>query len=425
MTLVRWLISFAVLSSLGCGGDESEHKLSVEVGSARRSGASPMKANLRSDDLVLKSADGRDLDGDRLSDADEQQWQTDPGNPDTDGDGLLDGWEVYGVNGIDLRQLGASPRRRDVFVEMDYMTRADASNGLASGDDVIKRIVRVFAEAPIQNPDGSSGITLHLERGEEVPYDANLSPLDREFYALKQRYFDSSTRGPVYHYMIWANAYNNGSSSGYSMSTPGSDFIVTLGRWNGNRGGTDDEKVGTFVHELGHNLGLRHGSTDDTSYKPNHLSIMNYSFQTSGVSINDVRSFGYQPFAMKALDETALSEQDGLQPKSPTLDRYETMWRVLSGATRKGPAGGPLDWTGNKKLDDQKVAVDLNDDRVKNVLGATVDEWSALKYRAGTIGSTQGRNKLHDLAKRVFVVQPVEELTAEEDQRTKASLLAP
>lgn len=29
---------------------------------------------------------------------------------------------------------------------------------------------------------------------------------------------------------------------------------------------------GTFLHELGHNLGLRHGSVDDVSFKVCHLS---------------------------------------------------------------------------------------------------------------------------------------------------------
>ena len=37
---------------------------------------------------------GVDTDGDRLADADEAAWGTDPTNPDTDGDGYYDGDEV-------------------------------------------------------------------------------------------------------------------------------------------------------------------------------------------------------------------------------------------------------------------------------------------------------------------------------------------
>ncbi len=43
--------------------------------------------------------------------------------------------------------------------------------------------------------------------------------------------------------------------------------------------GDQDEQEGTFMHELGHNLNLRHGGIDNINYKPNYLSIMNYTFQ--------------------------------------------------------------------------------------------------------------------------------------------------
>ena len=37
------------------------------------------------------------------------------------------------------------------------------------------------------------------------------------------------------------------------------------------------------MHELGHNLGLRHGGDDLPNFKPNYLSVMNYSFQLTGL----------------------------------------------------------------------------------------------------------------------------------------------
>jgi hypothetical protein len=43
--------------------------------------------------------------------------------------------------------------------------------------------------------------------------------------------------------------------------------------------GNQMEHEGTFMHELGHNLNLRHGGIDDMNYKPNYLSIMSYTFQ--------------------------------------------------------------------------------------------------------------------------------------------------
>ena len=44
-------------------------------------------------------------------------------------------------------------------------------------------------------------------------------------------------------------------------------------------------QAGTFIHELGHNLGLMHGGGDHISYKPNHLSLMSYAYQTDGIPI--------------------------------------------------------------------------------------------------------------------------------------------
>ena len=96
------------------------------------------------------------------------EWQlgTDPANPDTDGDGLLDGWEVYGVNGIDLRAKHASPLHKDIFVEMDYMRRQTAANGLAPNNAVLKRIALIYANSPLSNPDGRDGINIHLEQAQ-------------------------------------------------------------------------------------------------------------------------------------------------------------------------------------------------------------------------------------------------------------------
>ena len=51
-----------------------------------------------------------------------------------------------------------------------------------------------------------------------------------------------------------------------------SDFIVSLGSFE-NMVGTALQQSGTLMHELGHNLSLRHGGGDDTNYKPNYLSV--------------------------------------------------------------------------------------------------------------------------------------------------------
>jgi hypothetical protein len=362
-------------------------------------------------DEAAPAGQSADTDQDGLTDAEEQQLGTNPQVRDTDGDALLDGWEVHSVNGIDLHVLGASPLRKDIFVEMDFMKRSSATRGLAPNNSVIKRIEAEFAAAPVANPDGTRGISIHLELGNEVPLDRDLNPYRAEFFTIKASHFDSA-RAPFFHYMIWADGYNGDSSSGVAMGIPHSDFIVTLGLWGNGTGGTDDQKVGTFIHELGHCLGLTHGggADDHTNNKPNHISVMNYSFQTRGVPVFGDTHFRYQPFALPKLRETFLSEPAGLSG-SGLLSGYRTFI-----GTRQVDAEGPIDWNGNGTIESFPIAQDLNDDGILEDLLATPDQWNSLTYNGGTIGSGTALDGLLEFAERVSQPFPYIELTEELDQ---------
>ena len=68
--------------------------------------------------------------------------------------------------------------------------------------------------------------------------------------------------------------------------------MVSLGSWgpfnfgtakrtNWHNVGTLDQQSGTFMHEFGHNLNLRHGGRDNTNCKPNYASVMSYPLQFS------------------------------------------------------------------------------------------------------------------------------------------------
>lgn len=85
---------------------------------------------------------------------------------DSDGDGLLDEWEENGfattVGGeqwfVDLPAMGADPRTKDVFVEIDFM--ADATHSHAPDPAAVADIVDSFAR---------SGIHLHVDYGRSAP----------------------------------------------------------------------------------------------------------------------------------------------------------------------------------------------------------------------------------------------------------------
>lgn len=358
------------------------------------------------------SPGGVDFDQDGLTDAEEARIGTDPMNPDTDGDALLDGWEIQTVNGIDLRALGASPLRKDIFVEMDYMVRRaqNATVDLRPTEEEKRRIRASFAAAPVSNPDGTSGISIHLIDGNEVPHDADLNPIEVEFFAIKAAHFDRN-RAPVFHYMIWADGYNGGSSSGRSMGIPSSDFVVTLGGWP-TPGGTPDQRVGTFIHEIGHNFGLKHGGSDHVGYKPNHLSVMNYSFQTRGIPFRTEQRFDFQRFALPGLDETRLDEAQGLG-RGPFLLGYTIIFRSAQDVFTEAVAHGAIDWSLDGSINTAPVAADINGDKQNNRLLETPNEWGQFIFNGGSIGSSLNLAGALETARRTFAPLPSPELTVE------------
>jgi VCBS repeat-containing protein len=103
---------------------------------------------------------------------------------DTDGDGLLDAWETspppvdpFGQPLPDLAAMGATPDHQDVFVEVGYMKTGDTSYGGVGKPAhshlptpaAIDLIGDAFGKAPVANPDGSTGIRLHVDVGPDYP----------------------------------------------------------------------------------------------------------------------------------------------------------------------------------------------------------------------------------------------------------------
>jgi hypothetical protein len=140
------------------------------------------------------------------------------------------------------------------------------------------------------------------------------------------------------------------------------------------------------MHELGHNLGLRHGGDDHNHFEPNYLSIMNYSFQTRGLRNNNQDGhFDYSRFSLPNLDENNLDERIGLNGGA-AINGYGTRYYCTNGSDRiVNNANGQIDWNCNGSSANTNVQTDVNKDSARSVLGS-YNDWANLVFTGGAIG---------------------------------------
>lgn len=335
-----------------------------------------------------------DTDGDRIPDwaetatntfVDMTDTGTDPALADTDGDGIDDGDEVVGtVDGLPLPLLGADPLRPTIFVEVDWVDD-DQDCGPHSHrptDAMIDRVVQAFAAAPVTNPDGTNGIDLVVDYGQggllnqgnqisdtTAPVGSIIGDVnDAEFAAIKAANFHPSREG-YFHYSLHLHRYDTSSNSSGQAEINGDDLIVSLQCFDGLTNTSN-----TLMHELGHNLGLRHGGDDNTNNEPNYNSIMNYRFQFPGIDADAgpaaCDAFGDQLLDYSSgdrvlIDETAIDEASG-----------------VCGATA-------IDFNGNSTIDGAPYALSVNFDAQLEELD-DFDDWSALNFGGVRDGAGDG-----------------------------------
>lgn len=362
---------------------------------------------------------------------------------DSDGDGLKDGWEFYGYdygsNGtidVNLPALGATPLHKDLFLEIDWMS-SSGDNHHRPNDTVVNAIVNTFAQGPVKNPDGLPGVRLVIDRSNAITHSqtlaSNCADLFTQLETIKSANMVAA-RYAIYHYQLWVHDLCPGSgSSGIAQDIPGANSIVSLGSW-GSEQGTTAQRIGTALHELGHNLNLRHGfptgsstsgdGKQDDQYTPNHLSVMSYLYQTSGLYRNGVSEYwDYQRWNLPALNEKCLREKKGVGTPS-ALDAFGLRWYRWNGSTlitmddlTAGAANGPVDWNGDGIISSACVKVSINRDADLETLRATKNEWALLVFNGGAVGFG-AELALSPLGEEipVFRVDPTtfEELTYEE-----------
>jgi hypothetical protein len=343
------------------------------------------------------------------------------------GDGIPDNWKTSGTTVdpgdgsgpqfVDLPTMGATVGKPDIFVHVDWMS--DGTHSHAPSNAAIKTVVDAFANAPYISRNGSIGINLHVDAGPastmnfatgakwgalsraasvghvqqlgttNVDSSGNINYNWTEFDKLKNRAggFFKSGRTGIFRYCVFCHQIGSVGNSGVARSIPGSDFIVSLGTFAAVN---DTNVAGTFMHELGHNLGLQHGGGDGVNNKPNYVSIMNYLWQFPGVTRGGVSLIDYSNAALIALSEASLNETTGLGPGSSGIAISHWVPGVAPnpGAfVQVADASQPIDWDGDGLTTKASVGVDANNDGTQATL-SPYNDWQKLKLKGGAIGGS-------------------------------------
>lgn len=327
-----------------------------------------------------------------------------PSNWDSDGDGLPDLWEARRLvdsnrDGItDLYLTDTDPCHKDLYVEVDYMSLHKPT------DQAIQDVILAFARAPVPNPDGKRGVNLHIQIDEEIPHE-DLVPFGWGLNQIRDSFFGTAaqrasvnaqniltTKAEVYRYGLFLHQIDwNGfmfCAGGMTDHAPDRTFYVSLGcvgaaNDSGHRVGTVIQQAETFMHELGHALGLRHGGADNFNCKPNYLSKMSYSrfeWLLPGAPLDFSSTYS-------VLNETALNEAGGI------VGPHSLQAIHGPGVPRVSQVGVPIDWNRDGAFTDG-VAANITSmdtsaidptfmpcqDGGMNVL-ESINDWTSLKYK--------------------------------------------
>ena len=113
----------------------------------------------------------------------------------------------------------------------------------------------------------------------------------------------------------------------------------------------------TFMHELGHTLGLYHGGDEAVNYKPNYVSIMNYSYSGIGLLADNALNFSEYSFP-KINDFKHINEKISIDPDNIDNTNDGIRWMIKKDSGEKEPDFG-LYWS----WDSENIkGVDFNSD---------------------------------------------------------------
>lgn len=235
---------------------------------------------------------------------------TDPCNPDTDGDGLMDSTELIGAvesaagPAVKLPAYGADPLKKDLFVELDWV-ECTAGSCASLDEDRVPGAVAAKVAAYFA-PD----IRVHMDTGV-----VNDDPATRTIWGS----WGGATRipaGTAFCEMLAperVGMFHHGIIKGYwgGQAQSYNGYCFTAGR---------NDMGGPITHELAHGLGLYHGGSpqNDVLCKANYRSPMNYMFTYDST----LTQFSRNQFGSVVLNPLSVDEGYGLGTSDMTKIGY-------------------------------------------------------------------------------------------------------
>ena len=244
-----------------------------------------------------------DLDG--LTDGEELIIGTNPFSVDSDGDSLSDKAESLLMEGFSPLALGVDPLYKNILLEIDWSEEDPHSKVTPLA---ISLMQFNFKRAPIENPNGETGIKLIVDDGRFGGGSAIDIPAEWDGSYQSESFFEtqiSPERSPYFYHTAGVGSINTsgGALFGYAYYYSRENFVTT----NFSALGPIEPLAEALLiqHELGHNLFLYHGGDDNIRCKPNYPSVMNYNpYLTLSTTYSEGR--------MPTLDESNLDETLGV-----------------------------------------------------------------------------------------------------------------
>jgi hypothetical protein len=346
------------------------------------------------------------------------------------GDGIFDDAKLNGYdNGtgkIDLKLEADDLYRKIIFVQVDIMEgvpppittserciqikAARGRNQCWSIKGTFDTAQEMFANAPILNPYGPNGIKLIIDATKTVRNWDYLDFTDADdpnkkigsFWKLKAENFDK-TRKNLYHYAIWGSEqiqttnWSGVSNVDFDHTKVGDSFIITLSRFPKSYQ-TVQSQAATFVHELGHDLGQKHGGTNHSDYKPNYWSDMSYTWQLRSSQPDQFRII-YPTCTQIYYATPGALERNGQLPlnRNVRLDYSEGMGRAIINNKhlldgKVSLCGLQVDWSNANGTSADRIDMQAN----LNTVVEDIANWPNLRFDGPRLGGLHKSCEIYD-----------------------------